>query len=98
MESCFLMVALRAGLALCSDNVVSKCFPNEKLCVFARDKYGLPLYCDNTEHLNVCNMELLEKMCPSMYRCKEFYCIPISMVGTWLMCLNSDRKVCMLSI
>ena len=75
------------GWSICSDRVGSNCFPNEKLCVFERDKYGSPLYCNNTEHLSLCYKELLEKLCPSMYQCKESYCIPISMVRTRL-CLN----------
>ena len=71
------------GWSRCSDITGSTCFPNEKLCVFERDKYGSPLYCKNTEHLNLCNMDMPGTFCPSMFHCNASYCIPINMVGTW---------------
>ena len=70
------------GWSICSLNNQSECFPNEKLCVFERDKYGFSLYCTNAEHLNLCYMDTLERLCPTMYRCKTSYCIPLSMVGS----------------
>ena len=79
------------GWSLCSVNNQSECFPNEKLCIFERDKYGSPLYCTNTEHLNLCDMDMLQRLCPTMYRCKTSYCIPLSMVGTSFG-LSSIRK------
>ena len=62
------------GWSLC--NVLDQfCFPNHKICVFERDRYGT-LHCPNTEHLRFCERHL----CPTMFKCKASYCIATFMV------------------
>ena len=69
----------KIGWSRCShrDNL---CFPNAHVCVFERDIYGNPLYCDAGENVKSCTSFTLEALCPTMFRCKSSYCIPFHMV------------------
>ena len=61
--------------ASCDDGL-RNCYPMELRCTFQRDIYGDPLYCPNTEHLRYCYTH----ECPTMFKCRESFCIPIHMV------------------
>ena len=53
------------------------CFPNDRLCVYERlAGQHQALYCQNTEHLRFCRYH----QCPTMYKCRDSYCIPTHMV------------------
>ena len=53
------------------------CFPNYRVCVYERlAGQHQALYCQNTEHLRYCRYH----QCPTMYKCRDSYCIPTHMV------------------
>ena len=64
------------GWSKCTASAVSSCYPNGKICVFERAFTGEALYCRNTEHLHFCK----DHKCPTMFPCKNTYCIPFHMV------------------
>ena len=59
-------------------NVYSNtCFPNDQICVYERlAGQHQALHCQNTEHLRYCRYH----QCPTMYKCRDSYCIPTHMV------------------
>ena len=64
----------RHSIAKCSpSNNDTNYYPSVKLCIFDRDIYGMPLFCNSTEHLENCKLH----ECPSMFRCLSSYCIPL---------------------
>ena len=69
-----------SGWSLCSAFSNSTCFPNAKLCVLERDRYGVPLYCEDVGHLEQCYTAMLKYICSYMFRCNSSYCIPMYMV------------------
>ena len=69
-----------SGWSLCSTFSNATCFPNAKLCVLERDRYGVPLYCQDVGHLEQCYTAMLKYICSYMFRCNSSYCIPMYMV------------------
>ena len=65
----------------CSNKNKTYCYPNSQLCIFERNIYGGSLYCPNTGNLEDCATMQLSHICPSMFRCKQSYCIPFYMVS-----------------
>ena len=54
-----------------------RCYPRNKICVFEIDLQTKHLkYCRNGAHLSDC----FNHVCPSMYKCKDSYCIPFHYV------------------
>ena len=44
-----------------------QCYPSYKRCIFERDMVGLPVHCDDTEHLKFC----AHVQCPAMFKCRQ---------------------------
>ena len=53
------------------DSTDTSCFPSHKICVFERNLYGRPLYCNNTNHIHYCKTH----QCPHMFKCRDSFCI-----------------------
>ena len=69
-------ISCRGEWALCTSGDTGSCYPNQDICVFERNIFGTPLYCNNTEHLNGC----YEHQCATHFKCRGTFCIPIYML------------------
>ncbi len=71
----YTFISTSNGFLLCIPGYYTL-FPLSGLCVFDYNHLGDMKYCRTGSHLMHCS----DFKCPSMYKCKESYCIPYSMV------------------
>ena len=67
---------LRNTMTPCNIHYSNASYPITKKCTFERTFTGIPLHCENTEHLQRC----LHFNCPTQYKCPQSYCVPMSYV------------------